>query len=790
MGTLALALGLLITLTWIRIAEVERLTGLTARAPAIEATSPTGYAGGARLLIAPGHNNESYQWIAQTQRMIATGEWRLRQVDYDNAPTGRTLHSPSPYRWWLAALAWCHQQWTGQPIGLSVERVALWADPLLLLLFVGLGTGWVARRFGALSAGAFAIVSASLYPFGGAFLPGGPDDVGAVLILSVACTLSLLAGILPVQAGTAPSRRGFVASGFLGGIGLWLEVSTFVPLLAGLAIGALAASWFLRARRVVLPWRAWGLTGATTTLLAWLIEYAPVHLSLSAARLNEVHPLYALAWLAGGELLARAQLWMQGTSPFWRRREIVLTVLAIAGIAALPVVLLVTNEPGFLMKGTFAFRLSALGEGLEASDFLRWLVQETHISRVIALASPLLLLVAAGLLWRLMPERRGPMVLVVAPLLVALVIAVLQLSWWNQVDAMLLVLAVVLTARGVARPGQAPAWCAFAAVAVALPGTVPLVAESVRAANAPASPAERLSLLERDFAHWLARRAGPDGAVVLAPPNLTVSLFYHGGLRGIGSPFRSNEAGLLGTIRIAGAISPDEAFALANGRQITHVVLPAWDRFFDAYARPAPGPAKYTFMGLLQRWQPPRWLQPVPYRHPFITDVAENGLVVFEVTEVQDQATSLSRLAEYFAAMDQPELAYRVAHALTWDYGADLGAQVAKARTELARGDQAALSQTLTSLQRGLKEGTDEGLPWDRRVSLALVLAEGGLIDEAQRQAQRCMEEMDAPQMRRAPELTLFRFLTLCRALNIGYVDPALRELARALLPAELREQI
>jgi hypothetical protein len=792
MGIPALALVFLLTITLVRIADVQRLTQLTSRPPAIDASSPTGYAGGVRLLIAPGHNNESYQWIAQTQQMIATGEWRLRHVDYDNAPTGRTLYSPSPYRWWLGAMAWLDHLVSGKPIGLSVERAALWADPLLLMLFVSAGTVVVATRFRSRAASVFAVVTASLYPLGGAFLPGCPDDVGLVLILSVGSALTLLAGVLPAAASSRPEAKWFIASGILGGLALWLKVSTSVPLLVGLAIGALAGSWLAGAGRAALPWRTWGIAGAATTLLAWLIEYAPAHLDLSAARLNEVHPLYTLGWLAGGELLTRVQRWRQGERPFPRWRDMAVTALAVLAIAAVPLVMLVKDAPGFLMKSTFAFRLSALGEGLEAGNLFRWLVQETQLSRVVAVALPLTLLVAAGWLWRAAPERRRAMLLVAAPLLIAIAFACVQLSWWSQVDAMLLVLAVALTARtaDAAEPSASSAWCGLAAVAVSLPGILPLVADSGRAANAQPTRAEQLSLLERDFAHWLARRAGPDGAIVLAPPNLTVSLFYHGGLRGLGSPYLSNEAGLLGTIRIAGAISPDEAFALAKGRQVTHVVLPAWDQFLDAYARTAPGPAKFTFMGLLQRWQPPRWLQPVPYLHSAIKDVTENGIVVFEVTEVQDQAPSLSRLAEYFAAMGQLELAYRVAQALTWDYGSDLGAQVAKARTEIARGDQEALAQTLTGIRRGLKDGTDEALPWDRRVSLALVLAEGGLTADARTQAQRCMEEMDDVQMRHAPEFTLFRFLTLCRALEIEYADPALRELARALFPPEIQEQI
>src|SRR5688572_9483620 len=78
-------------LLWIhssRVQHVEFVSGFSDTSLVTDEKSPTGYAGGVRLLVAPGHNNESYQFIAQTQDMVAQGEWRLRHVTYDNAPTG------------------------------------------------------------------------------------------------------------------------------------------------------------------------------------------------------------------------------------------------------------------------------------------------------------------------------------------------------------------------------------------------------------------------------------------------------------------------------------------------------------------------------------------------------------------------------------------------------------------------------------------------------------------------------------------------------------------------------
>lgn len=92
-------------------ARIERIRQVTAipewsvDAPATDPASPTGYASGSRRLILPEHNYRSFLWIAQTQQMLAEGRWRVRRFDFENAPHGRVANLPSPYAWWLGALA-------------------------------------------------------------------------------------------------------------------------------------------------------------------------------------------------------------------------------------------------------------------------------------------------------------------------------------------------------------------------------------------------------------------------------------------------------------------------------------------------------------------------------------------------------------------------------------------------------------------------------------------------------------------------------------------------------------
>ncbi len=171
-------------------------------------------------------------------------------------------------------------------------------------------------------------------------------------------------------------------------------------------------------------------------------------------------------------------------------------------------------------------------------------------------------------------------------------------------------------------------------------------------------------------------------------------------------------------------------------RLVTHIVIPPWDDFLDQYARLASARPEHALMELLHRWLPPRWLRPVPYYLPDGSSW-ETPMVVFEAVDVQDGATALSRLAEYFLDMGNIQLATLAGRSLAKDYGSDLGARVAQAQVEIARRDGPALAQSLAAIETALKEGSDDALAWDRRVSLTLVLAEGNRAAAARSQAQK-----------------------------------------------------
>lgn len=821
-----------------RVQRVEYTTGLVAEPLKIDPQSPTGFAGGARELIVPEHNNDTYHWIAQTQQMLARGEWRVRHVDYDNAPFGRLVDSPSPYRWWLGLIAWLDHSVSGRPLGQSVERAAIFADPLLhVLLLVG-AAGFVAWQFGVFPAALFAAGLAMIFPFAAAFVPGAPDDRALSLACGMGSVLPLLAGLRARLRGNSQNQsepagadrratRWFLVAGIAGGLGMWVSVVSQVPILLGIALGGVIATWAARRATSIVAttpakenrpnatqgvamsppvsnhehppapllhdftsaWWAWAVAGAATILVVCLIEYYPDH--LASWQLRVVHPLYGVAWLGLGAGLVQVVAWAQMGRAAWTVRRVVVFVLAIAAVAALPVVMWKLKNDGFLAAGVSVSRLVKLPGSAVASSLWAWMIRGGITATVLITVLPVLLILPAG--WLILSRRTGALArsavaIALGPVLVAMVIAGQHLSGWSMFDGVALVLLVAATDASARRPVMRWAWGAAVATMLVL-GAIQLTPAREKEAKITLNEFELVGLIERDLARWLAKHAGPAGATVLAPPNETTTLYYYNGLRGLGTLARENEAGIGAAIRMVSASTPEEAKELIDRRGITHLIIPSWDSYLDDYARIGMGQLEGTFLNGLHLWRVPGWLRPVPYQLPVIAGFEGQTVTIFEVVEDQDDAVALSRTAEYFIEMNQLEPAASVAQALR-RFPADLGALVARAQVELARGDTAAFAKTVELLRPRLAGNGDRSLLWDRRASLAVVLARSKQTDLARVQVQRCLTDVDEAKLRSLNTGALYRLQVLAKAFGLKITDPLLRELARDLLPDDLRVRL
>lgn len=792
------ALGFVGWATHLRVQRVDYVTEIaewSVAAPTLDPQSPTGYAGGLRRLIVPGHNNRSYEWMIQAQAAQRGDEGRRHHVDYDNAPFGRPEHSPGLYRGWLRFVAWVNHQVTGNPAALAVERAALFSDAILHGLMILGSAALVARFFGLFPAALLAVAAATLFPFATAFSPGVPDQHSLAQCLVLWSVLPLLAGLRALGAATPPARKAssqrlFLLAGIAGGGGLWIGVAEQFPIIVALALGAIAGMFLLP--RVgnplfAAPWRLWSLAGCATTLLAVALEYFPAHLTLE---LQAVHPVYGLAWLGLGELLQQLGGWRQAQQSPLTPGRIFALLLSVAAIALLPAAMIFSGNHGFLAPDPLASRLSH-GSGVAAKNLADWIAHDGLSRAILGTGLPLLWVVPAliALTGRTTPPaRRALLAVALAPLAIAFAFACAQLRWFTVLDTMLLALLVATVSPPVSTPverktpGHPWRWVSGMA-ATALAGVIAWMPPVGMKAQQALTEADVESIVERDVSHWLSQRTRGE-AVVLASPDLTMSAVFHGGLRGLGTFNWENKDGLAASVRIASATSPAEALALIQQRGITHIVIPSWDSALEDFTRIGSSLSDRSFVAALKHWAPLAWLRPLPYQLPKIGGFEEQSVAIFEIVEEQEESTTLIWQTEYFVEMGQLDRAAAWRKKLQ-RFPGNLGALIAIAQADAATGDSVAFSATLKSLVSYLSGGADRSLAWERRVGLAAVLAQGNHSDLAREQVRRCLAEIDEARARTLTTGSLFRLIALGKKMGLEISDPKIREAVCRFLPPD-----
>jgi hypothetical protein len=798
---------------WNTKARIDRLYDLAAIGTTGEEhpASVTGSAAGHTELTPhnslpiPDQLTASYHWLAQTQRMLNRGEARVRHIDYENAPFGRAVLIPSPYRWWLGFVAWCGHLATGAPSSALVEKAALWADPLILgIVLLGLVI-LAAKYFGWLSAALVSLAVVSLFPFTAGFLPGAPDDRGLAQGLAMASVLLLSVAAVAAAENEQARRRWFILAGIAGGLGLWAKVPVQLPVLLGIVGGGLLVS-FLAARgnapkplrpaqgrpapTPVLPWRAWACAGAVTTIIASLIEYSPAE--FWQWELSLAHPLHGLVWLGAGELLVQASAWLQHRTFSRTPKNLVLVALSLAAVVALPVALLKLHGAEVFGPESASAHLTRLSDGIVAKNLAAWMLAQGPSLPLFLTLAPLGLLLPA--FWVLMNSQtarptRAAVAIAMGPVLVAVAVACAQLVWWQTLDALLLV-ALAAVVPGISTKEMAAkarlGWISVALACLA-PGLVYTLGWDRPRRGSELSQTELQGLVLRDLAGWIRQHSDPGTVTVLAPPSASTALCYYGAFRGVGSLGAENQEGIMAAIRILGSRSIREAHEVVNRRKITHIILLSWDTLYEDSIRAA-GEIEGTFRDQLQFTKLPNWLRPLAYPMPAIPGVADQSVTVFEVVEEQDDATTVSNIALYFVEVGELNGARLAANGLA-RYSVDFGAWVARAQVAAAIGDEAELARILKVLQSRLAARVQPRIAWDRRVDLAVVLARAKLEELARKQLELCIADIDDTKLRSLSPGSVYRLLVLCRGLDVP-MPPAQRELAVSLVPPGLRARL
>ncbi len=773
----------------LRAEYLNQLPEWSSDTPIADAASITGYESGQRVAIVPGHDKRSFEVIANTQQMLAENKFRVDRINSANTPLGHPGHLASLTPWTLAVATKVQQLLSGRSNGSTVETAALRFNPHLLLLALVTATILTACTLGRLPAALLAFGMAAMFPFAAVFVPGAPHPLSLHALCLLFGLLTLLAGADAARRLSTAGRFYFAASGIFGALALWLDVPAALPFLGGLLAAGLVITLGPRSPLVAnLPWRIWGLAGAGTVLLGYFIDFFPCR---GEEVFRYLHPLYALAWLGAGEILQLTSATGRQRAQ-WNRRQLITVSVAAIALLQLPLFLFSTHTSLYVVDGPDAFKLSP-ASSIAAPSLSAWLAQDGFSPSAWATLLPILLIpLALFFLYRADVARRITLVLMLGPVLPCLWIGASQLSYGSHLDVALLALTVALATL----PHPQANWSA----ALVITGTfflclVPglyLEFKTQPTSESLSSP-EFESYIERDLAHWLRQHSSVTPAV-LAPPRVTSALCYHGGFTGLGTFDRDNQAGTAAAIRIVCASSNEEAYTLIEARKLTHIVIPFWDNYLNDYLRLGLGAdadsdrRARTFLATLQQWQVPGWLRPLPYRLPPGPGV-DGQVVIFEVVEEQPPAVAAARMADYFLEMDLSEQARSQTQELA-KYPNDWGALAALCMVSASLNDSAGLDVARGKLISAVEKPERRKLVWDRRVSLAIVLAQQKRPDLAKIQIEKCLAEIDADKLRSLTTVSLYRFNLICKRYGTEITDPALRTLSRSLLRPDLRPNL
>jgi hypothetical protein len=617
--------------------------------------------------VLPGIAADGYAWLRHAEDMVTNGRWRLQHTAFDNAPHGREVHWHSGLAWWLIALGRLRAAFMGGRLVDSVERMAVFANPMLLVcvllclpMIVALRFGW---RVGVLLA--LGMLGSHQYLEG--FLPGYPDHHGLISLTALCSIVFLvLAGggwIRPgasvgcrvlFPAGERQARLWAILAALCGAAGLWINAVSQVLVLAGVGIGIVsgALAFSQRAQEQGLRycpemWAVWGRVGGAASLLFYILEYVPGHVGMQLAA---NHPFHALAWVGAGEALAVLSGHLATRRPLGRRRQVRLGLGL--GLAAILPVLVLFGRSEWWPPGD-PFLLAVHANITEFRPLIARVRQGTL--EVWGWVGILPLFALAGVrvvFWRHVPAgARAVLLLALGPTLILTALTFYQTRWGIHCGSMFLGVMTVVTALLFDDTAHRRGWVRHAGTGVFLVAAAAFIAVPVRDLAQARGLAyekrlgvtvqEARELLIRDVALLIQRQAQGRPVIVLSSPTVTLRTAYFSGGQGIATLYWENVAGLQAAAEICSTPDDEVALRLCRARGITHIVFvssrsgitPYVEEFHELWQTMGgkgdlgQGMAFKTFY---QR-EPPNWLRRIDYPRNILTGLLHADVLIYQV---------------------------------------------------------------------------------------------------------------------------------------------------------------
>ncbi len=635
----------------------------------------------------PAFAADAQTWVRHAVNLAEGDTLRLRQTAIDNAPQGREVHWNSAWAWAIALSGKVHARVTGKSLREATELSIRWLNPLAHWGLLVVLSAWTARRGGmvlGLLIGLAILGKDRIYE---GFFPGYADHHGLLTLAVLGCILGMVlmgagwwrraedGGVALLPGSAEEARRAATFSALAGAAGMWVSAASVIPAIAvagasGLFVLVLVRREGEEGRALRFDpeaWRRWGRVGAAASVFFYLLEYFPRDLGL---RLEANHPLYALAWLGGAELIAQlGQRWVGPREERWLRLGRLAWPLLLIALA--PACILLGGAKAFVVADPFLARLHA-DYIQEFQPLWKTLAGMDQRVRLLLFWSEILPALA-GLGALLILRRRTPPGLAVASsaALALLGLGILQSRWMLNASAAVVPVTLAIVAGFVAQVPRA--WRLALGCALAVLLYVPTAA--LRLTGALEDSAKRNVALRdvnctlfRDIAQVI-RQSQPQGEItLLSSPNGSTGIGYYGDFRTLGTLYWENLAGLKAAASVLAANTDEEAARRIQELGITHLALVSEENFISQYyLLEHPGATAQEAMGcfgnrVLFGKVLPTWLQILPYKVP--DDIAGLKVTVM-LFKVNFQQTTLQ--AFYHIALAQAAAGEREAAGNTLD---------------------------------------------------------------------------------------------------------------------------
>jgi tetratricopeptide (TPR) repeat protein len=637
--------------------------------------------------------NDGYVWNRYAEELGQDGRYRLRYTTFDNAPDGRSVHWNSAFAWYLRVLGELRRGVTGESLRHAIFRMSIWANPILLAILLGAFAPLAAWRFGPLCGAVIAIGMVSVPTFYEGFMPAYPDHHGVISFE----LLGMMFGIAWAGVGWVKSsggsdfaaatsleqaKHGMTFSAICGGCGLWWSALSTAMVLVTLGISVLIAALVFRRRGPDDPvfqpilWKWWAMCGAGTSLALWLLEYFPNHMTM---RLEVNHPLYSLAFLGGGWMIATLGEWLTSLgSPFtskpfpWRA-----CLWPLAASAALPAAIMIGGAAVYIPQHPF---MVGLWKHIYELQPVVTLIRHAGLTWQAAFGWYPLFLVATAVLLAIKGPNRGTkatLLFLAIPIVLLIALQCYQSRWGLLVGPIYIALTSILvpltwrlvphttTARGIACAMLIPVGAWF--VVPPFLNTFGNVWLQYRSEKIALLPGQALHLLHRQMARAILDDANGEPVVLLSSPNSSCILASLGGFRTIGTLYWENVDGLEAAAAALNAQSDQEAFDRVKRHGVTHVSLMAWENFIEPYfdilhPKPAEGVSYQNSFGkhaLFDRVIPP-WTRPLVFLPNPITRSLKERVTLLRVAPDQSENElhyHLARFVRHVEGKPEPAMA-------------------------------------------------------------------------------------------------------------------------------------